>query len=407
LQQQGIKPEDIPSFNDHTVASFFGHLYAVYTADAHKEVLWQSARDPLKVAYSKQKPDGSYTRVATTLGRWLKRIDPSIHDSTLKALSERYKALATDTAGLTLEVCEDEMEIVFVYADSTVCKSCMTGVSAARVYDSPDIEVVYAMHEGRVVGRAVCNRETKEYVRAYPTGNNGLEWVGRTESEWRELFLSLLERKGYTHNTECLWDLRLKYIGGDGQRLFMPYIDGDYQCVSWNEGDKYAIVCDSGDDTYTCTSTNGFSEPRAYLDHDGGLLINGVWYSEDEVRYSAYNAEYLPINVACYSDFDGDYMRFDQAITVRRFAPRAEQGFRERVRNTNYTLPVEGLDFPVLVDEMSQWIQAGFIVQLNGTYYTTQHDDVVWCQDEEKYALKSDCIYYEDEVKYCTKESLT
>jgi hypothetical protein len=62
------------------------------------------------------------------------------------------------------------------------------------------------------------------------------------------------------------------------------------------------------------------------------------------------------------------------------------------VRNTNYTLPVEGLDFPVLVDEMSQWIRYEFIVQLNGAYYTTQHDDVVWCEDEKKYKLKKESL---------------
>jgi hypothetical protein len=285
----------------------------------------------------------------------------------------------------------------------------MTGAEEVDVYDSPDIAVVYTVHNGVVVGRAVCNKETKEFVRAYPNDDDEEnEWDGKTAAEWRSMFLSLLEREGYTYSSKCLLGCRLKFTGFEGEnRLRMPFLDGFYKCVSFEEGDAYVLVSPEGEKTYRCNLSEGMSAPRADLERDGKVLVNGEWYDEDEVRYSAYNSEYLPINVACYSDFDDDYMRFDQAITVRRFAPRAEQGFRERVRNTNYTLPVEGLDFPVLVDEMSQWIRAGFIVQLNGTYYTTQHDDVVWCQDEEKYALKSDCIYYEDEVKYCTKESLT
>jgi hypothetical protein len=387
LRGQNIKEEDIPSFEiSNSLGMFLAEVYSFYP-EAYKEALWQSVDNRSLVAYSKQKPDGSYIRVATTIGRWLRRIDLSIDDNLVKILSERYKASAVDASWLTLQVCQDEADIVHIYADDTICDSCMSNETAVAVYDSPDIEVVYASYEGTIVGRAVCNKATKEYVRAYPTGDKNKYHEGLDDNVWRKLFLSLLEKEGYTANKFCLSGCRLRYIGGDSDGLYMPYLDGAYDCVYWEGGSEFATICEEDYETYKCNNTNGFSEPLSEPDHTGQVCIDGEWYNEDDVCYSSYNEEYILADDAYFSDFDTDYFYDHQVIAVTRFSRYNREGYDDSVHESNCTIEVVGLDYPILEDELSLWETSNRIVEVDGTYYVYGHPDVAWCEEEERHVL--------------------
>jgi hypothetical protein len=389
LARHKIKASDLPSFDDERVEAFFTELYKAHVVPCHKEALWQAVSTPSKVAYSQRKPNGSYTRVVTTLGKWLRRTT-DLDEEAIKRLSERYKTLTNPTAGLTLKVCQDGEEIQQVYEDDTVCKSCMNSEHAVRVYDSSDISVVYAEHDNTVVGRAVCNRETKEFVRAYPTGDRDLTFADKTQLEWREAFLALLEAEGYRHDTRCLLNCRLRFLGHDDDRVEAPYLDGDYKAVTWEKDDEFMVVCHKGDgDSYACDNTTGWSDERDN-NHEGQVCIDGEWYDEDEVRWSEYHERHLHIDEACYSDYDDDYFVFDDTITVRRFHSRGYHR-EESVHDRNDTTYVEGFDYPVLDDELDGFLGAGFVVQIDGEYYDRDHADVVFCDWEVCHALRGDC----------------
>jgi hypothetical protein len=378
----------MPSFGDERVEAFFIGLYKAQRVPCHKEALWQAVSAPGKVAYSQRKPDGRYTRVVTTLGKWLRRTT-KLDDESIKRLSERYKTLTNPTAGLTLIVCQDGEEIQQVYEDDTVCKSCMNSEHAVRVYDSPDIAVVYAVHDDTVVGRAVCNRHTKEFVRAYPRGDCSMTFAGKTQMEWREAFLALLEAEGYRHDTGCLEGQRLRYLDHNNDRVEAPYLDGCYQAVTWEKGDDWMIVCDKDDyDSYACDNTNGWSDSR---EDSRVTLHNGDRVSPDDAVWSDYYSAYIHRDDACYSNYDDDWYEVDDTMMVLRYHSMGRY-WEESVHDRNGTTYVEGFEYPVLDDELNEFLGAGLVVQIDDEYYDRNHDDVVWCEYEDCYALNSDCL---------------
>lgn len=388
LARHKIKTADLPSFDNERVEQFFAELYKAHVVPCHKEALWQAVSDPSKVAYSQRKPDGRYTRVVTTLGKWLRRIT-KLDDEAIKRLSARYKTLTNPTAGLTLKVCKDGDEIFDIYQDSTVCKSCMVGEDCVAVYDSPDIAVVYAEHDDTVVGRAVCNRHTKEFVRAYPTAASDYSFADKTHTEWREAFLALLEEEGYRHDTGCLEGLRLRFLDHEDDRVRAPYIDGDYQAVMWEKDDDWMVVCDRDDDgSYACDNTRGWSDQR-----EGSriTLRNGDRVSPDDTVWSGYYEAYIHRDEAVYSEWDNDYFELDDTIIVLRFRSNGHH-WEDSVYDCNDTTYVEGFDYPVLDDELEQFIDAGYAVQIGDRYYDASHHDVVFCDWENCYAPKDDCL---------------
>lgn len=405
LTRHKIKPADMPTFGDERVEAFFTELYKARRVPCHKEAVWQAVSDPSKVAYSQRKPNGTYTRVVTTLGKWLRRIT-TLDDESIKRLSERYKTLTNPTAGLTLLICKDGEEIQQIYEDDTVCKSCMNDERAVRVYDSPDIAVVYAVHDGAVVGRAVCNKNAKEFVRAYPTGGRDLTFAGKTQMEWREAFLALLEAEGYRHDTGCLEGLRLRFLEHDDGRVEAPYLDGCYRAVTWEKGDEFMVICDQGDDdSYACDNTNGWSDAR----EDGRVTLrNGDRVDQEDAVYSGYYAEYLLRDDAVYSEYDDEWYEVDDTVTVIRFRSSGRL-WEESVHDRNGTTDVEGFGYPVLDDELNEFIDAGYVVRVGDEYYDRDHADVVWCEYEDCRALKEDCIevdgwYYTLDYLYANPE---
>jgi hypothetical protein len=366
-----VQSSDVPLY----ISAFFYEIFSKYP-ERVDEALWVSVDDPTRVSYSKEKPNGSYVRVKTTIGRWLKRVDPSLSDAEIKAYSERYRTLSTDVRGITLSVCKDADEIIRIYADGTVCDSCMVGYTAVAVYDSPDVEVVYATALGHVVGRAVCNARTKEFVRAYPSEDGSRLYEGVSASEWRALFLALLERNGYKHNPACLLGCRLRYIGGvldEGcsvdTKLKMPCLDGDHKHVSWNSGDEFAVVTHGVDGTYECCIPNGFSEPRKGLTRPGYVMVGGEWHPDWNVFYSRFNKENIIAPCAHYSRYDNDYFWFGQLTKVHLFNATKSAGVPDVVHKINPTTVVIGLKHPIVTAELPKWLEAGFVVRRSGVYY--------------------------------------
>jgi hypothetical protein len=258
----------------------------------------------------------------------------------------------------------------------------MSGSSEVRVYDSPDIHVVYATHDGVVVGRAVCNRWTKRFVRAYPNGDEGKTHGGLDSREWRGRFLALLEREGYVRDTECLLNCRLKYIGGVREngcttdtQLYMPFIDGEYHHVSWDDGEEFAVITDDTEGTYECDRIGGLSEVRHGIYREGHVLIGDEWYPMSRVKYSRYNDGYILSQYAHYSRYDNDYFWLTQVVNVTLFDydGNSREGVDGLAHTSNYLIDVIGLERPVLCAELPYWERAGLVYHYNGIYYHSDY----------------------------------
>jgi hypothetical protein len=139
-------------------------------------------------------------------------------------------------AGLTLAFATTREDIRFVYENGP--ESCMSGtadryysadIHPVEAYASPDLELAFLYRgnegdwrnanpeDGTIVARALCNRNTKEWVRIYGD-------VKRMEKA--------LEEAGYDQNQWCLGGCRVLKLYGtrdgrvDKRTVMTPYLDG-------------------------------------------------------------------------------------------------------------------------------------------------------------------------------------
>lgn len=250
-----------------------------------------------------------------------------------------------------IKICRGEDEIEELYINGP--NSCMSGdsfhIHPSRVYDSPDIEVLYLGKLNDATARVVTNANTKEYFRIY----------GDTE-----LMEMVLKRKGYTKTSKALAGCRIKYIEVNSHTVVMPYIDGDYNSIdSISEiegymtldydgeytGDESGIIggqmcdhcgADAGEcgayiedigyvcsDCIECSFTYVPDLESYVLDEERRVTIflyDGTWYSKaglanknlvllddevydwDDVVECYFSEELIPIEDALTAEIDGD-----------------------------------------------------------------------------------------------------
>jgi hypothetical protein len=152
-------------------------------------------------------------------------------------------------AGLHLGFARSREDIRFVYENGP--DSCMAGeagrfysshVHPVEAYASPDLGVAYLLRgsedmrddEAVIVARAVCNMNTKEWVRIYGEHKR----MGK-----------LLEEQGFMDNPFCLGGCRLlKVYGKDhegrtNRRVIMtPYLDGPNNKMKITAEDKDHLI---------------------------------------------------------------------------------------------------------------------------------------------------------------------
>jgi hypothetical protein len=89
-----------------------------------------------------------------------------------------------------------------------------------------------------------------------------------------------------------------------------------------------------------------------------------------------------------YSEYDDQTLYDDDCMTVVRYSQR--RWYEEVVSDSNLTTSVYGLYHGVLDDDLDEYVDSGYLVEVDGTYYTTDHEDIQRCSVEDKYALCED-----------------
>jgi hypothetical protein len=159
--------------------------------------------------------------------------------------------LGLAAAGLTLAWATTREDIRFVYEKGP--ESCMSAeahryyrssgdnaIHPTEAYASPDLALAYlyrgddATEEDVIVARALCNVNTKEYVRIYGD-------IDRMRKSLEEL--------GYSENQYCLGGCRLLKIfpkTSDGvvdkQHVMTPYLDGMCQQIMFKMDEEYMTI---------------------------------------------------------------------------------------------------------------------------------------------------------------------
>ena len=293
--------------------------------------------DATKIAFTENEAKGVADRqTVTTLGKYIKRHAPNIPDHVLRDM------VMLSVAEVTLT--HDLQEMIDAVQNGP--KSCMQGGFRTHPYSVYDPQYGWHMavrrEGGDIMGRCLCltHKGKKMFVRSYRTNENGYSHSDEGMNAW-------LEERGYTHESEWPWGVRLAVIrqGGD---LVLPYIDGNSGCCredsdclvldddGEHEGDRtdgYASSAsrcscddcgdsfDDGDGTYT-----GYHEDHHVCDNcSSGYTYaygrNGnQYYALDDdvvnVNDEYYHTDYLGDNDIVYSERDSEYYLQDDCTMI-------------------------------------------------------------------------------------------
>ena len=313
---------------------------AQYLADWREMVLEYphvADLDATKISFTENEAKGVADRqTVTTLGKYIKRHAPDIPDHVLRDMVMLSVAEVTLTHNL------QEM----IDAVQNGPKSCMQGSFRTHPYSVYDPQYGWHMavrrEGGDIMGRCLCltHKGKKMFVRSYRTNENGYSHSDEGMNAW-------LEERGYTHESEWPWGVRLAVIrqGGD---LVLPYIDGNSGCCredsdclvidddGEHEGDRtdgYASSAsrcscddcgdsfDDGDGTYT-----GYHEDHHVCDdcsrgytYAYGRNGNQYYVPDDDTVYvegESYHTDYLDRNGIVYSERDSEYYLQDDCTMI-------------------------------------------------------------------------------------------
>jgi hypothetical protein len=247
-------------------------------------------------------------RTAIKVGRFFRRLYPTLDDSTIEDVVQFVRSRVGGTE-IKYAVTADEIADVYSHGPN----SCMAGEGMkkywkgryyhpAEVYcyphdrkemGCPGDNGVYVAYFGDIYdapARAVVRHYpdgTKEFVRVY--GDN--------------LLCSLLEAAGYEHNPQALDGARLSIVGNHEDGYLIPYLDGGWDglIICDEDGQRYGLVTDDnpvivsgtagwwGGYDYHCGSCGvGINEGDAYWIEDEDVYVcDGCYESEYTVAYSS------------------------------------------------------------------------------------------------------------------------
>jgi hypothetical protein len=306
LRKARLSGDRLPDFNK-TVHSFWKDLYEMYPKECFKYGLYTSSEDSSLVAYTERKPNGSHSRIKTTLGRFLSRKLEGVTPQLLKSLADEYRLLATKP-NLKFATSSDEVKWVYATAGSS-CMSNSDCEDAVTVYaDCEHVAVAYFTDSnGEPRARAVVNTRDKLFATCY--GDS-------------EMLEAILVDSGYTASDYTLTQdgIYLSFRGYMNEEnldvgVVCPFIDpvpknsitrwvgvvmiGDIEYLH-----VYTHDSDGDEELYGCNSRNhveGYSTPKwncskvqcAYSDE---------WVNEDSTTYID-NYGYVESCYTVYSEY--------------------------------------------------------------------------------------------------------
>jgi hypothetical protein len=294
--------------------------------------------------------DGRGRWTVAKAGAYLHRHFPAIPGHTIEMILGKTKCSG-------LEILTDAAMVAVMHPERCHAHSCMVGEWSPedhpyRAYSSRlgwSLAVVKGA-DGRVTGRALLNNN--EYVRIFGQAKA----PGQIQGDHAGM-RSLLIDAGYRATDG--WSGRKIEAIKRGGRFIGPYLDGEIIGGDYN-GQEFEL-CEH-DYEYEFHSTSGFAEDSHADDIED---IHGDYIPEDE---------------AVWSNHHDGYIRQDDAV---------------RLANGEY---VES-DLAVCCAD-GRYRLSDDCVEVNGDYYDSDSDDIVYSEHEGEYILIDDAVCLED-GDYC------
>lgn len=343
----------------------------------------ESTSDSTRLAYTRDERSGEADRqVVTSIGKYLRAHFTMLPDHALRDLVALHS--------------NSEMKFVHTTAEMLYHllrgpRSCMVwGTDAGRhPYETycPTLgwHMAVRVYDGDTVGRALCNTDehgNKYFVRTYKKDPHG----GYSNAD--ETLAAWLKAQGYEHKGGYAWGTKLKYVsrGRNVEEFLAPYLDGCNQEVDIRTIDstRYLVVADCGD--FTCNQTDGTTEESGGEEcQDCGCRFDdgdGYWtgpYDDHHVCASCGEENYR------YG-----YGRHGNQYHIHENDCEYVEGWDEYV-DTNYLS-----DNDLVRLENGELCQQDDAVCIDGEYYHTDDERIVFCGYTSEYYLIKDCVELHD-----------
>ena len=236
----------------------------------------------------------------------------------VKALVELYKEINGDLSSYNVKYTTDYVGVYQhdVYAIDSTCRSCMTNMTAVRVYEGDErISLLTVYKESKLVGRTLVRSDKMEFVRLYIDHNFIKTPIMR----------ALVAREGYTEGD--LEGCYLTLIEDDNGSIVCPYLDKT-SSFDIDYSNQRLVICSNGEFDGSTTSGEVEIEPTCQCYHCGSnvseedicyidevdayvcehclnhnyVMCDGEWYSLDECTLNESTSEYIPTD--CLDKYD-------------------------------------------------------------------------------------------------------
>jgi hypothetical protein len=236
---------------------------------------------------------------------------------------------------------------------------------------------------GTIDGRALCNKDEENqpyFVRSYKRDPNG----GYSYSD--EFLEAWLKAQGYIKFSAWVDGTAMAHIATNCEFL-APYIDGDRREVSVcrkPDGNTYLIIDEDGE--YTCDNTDGTPDGgrgRTTCDDCGERC------DEDDMYWTGTNEDNHVCN-CCIENYYYAYSRRGYQYYILSdycvYVESQDEHYDEDYLDDNNIVRLENGDYE----------HTDNAVEVDGGWYSSDDDDVVYDEYNDCHQLTSNCTYTED-----------
>jgi len=354
-------------------------------ADWHRLVLelpHTSESDPTRIAYTRDNRDGlADKQLITSVGKYLHRHFPSLPDHVIRDLTARY------AAPYEFKISRDMGEMLDLLRRGPT--SCMKwddddGITCDDGFERHPYEVydpklgwglAVRFSGSSVDGRAlVCEQDgNKFFVRTYKRGPD-YSYADEALHHWLES-QGYSKRDGYPYGTKLRY-YSLKTRWGD-EGVLAPFIDGNNRYVDIVDGKYLKIVrdgdwlCDNTDGRASEQSSNYCTCPDCHERVDEEELVSTYDGNGESVCESCIDSSYYYVYGRRGYEY---YVHSHDMVEVRG----------------NYYHDEYLADNNIVELESGEYEELDYAINIDGCWYSTDDDDVVYCEDTDEHAIANE-----------------